>query len=587
MAVEDRTLAAAPGSPAAPSAALAGAMMRSESELMRPERLSALCPTPLSFSRSLMRRMIGERWAIGRPFFSVDEDGQGEAVYRIDTGSAIFDFVVFSFAPAPPDARTDRIIGQHWDILAALLEGEATPERIEETRRELPKLYTGRAPAGTLVWCRSNRSLRLFEHVVESLAAGRQPDPKTLAEVCYILRNTGLDANGTFGTPSFLSYGDEHPLRIPYHAQMLAAYMMREFGADLAEAIAALRSPDAVALRGDVRRFIGLGNSSGLGLVLFANNHPRLLARWLELRERCLARAKAARVDPGAPEVERLRRLLERCLRFRGEDRINYHTFASSTAIAADLRLAAALVDELAERGTVQGMPAEMPWGAICDALAGRIGPESLEQLHALLVDLDPEHVDEINPEHVVSELFEYVPEMRLGHLRALLQEQYAWALGVDLEDEGAYRYFWYKSVEAEEPRRGIRGGGVEGFDLGLDLPGDAQRLDAALADCPEDMDVATFLLENPQHRSAVTRIQGLRGVSYHSVHANAMGDDFVPAHVIRLFNASMYGLDKTRDVEFSHNRWVRGVMFHGAPSAAEISAGTDPDWAFPPEPGA
>jgi hypothetical protein len=572
MAVDDQTT-------------LAGPTMRSESELMRPERLSALCPTPLSFSRSLMRMMIRDRWTITRRVFTVDETGQGDVVYRIDTGSAIFEFVVFSFAPAPPDARTDRIIGQHWDILAALLEGEATPERIEETRRELPKLYAGRAPAGTLVWCRSNRSLRLFEHVVESLAAGHQPDPKTLAEVCYILRNTGLDANGTFGTRSFLSYGDDHPLRIPYHAQMLAAYMMREVGADLAEAIAALRSPDAVALRPDVRRFIGLGNSSGLGLVLFANNHPRLVARWLELRERCLARAKAARVEPQAPEVERLRRLLQRCLRFRSEDRIDYHTFASSDTIAADLRLAAELVDEFAEHGTVEGAPAATPWTAICDALADRVDPESLEQLHALLVDIDPEHVDEINPEHVVSELFEYVPDMRLAHLRAILQEQYAWALAVDLEHEGAYRYFWYKSVEAEEPRRGIRGGEVEGFDLGLDLPGDVQRLDADLAGCPEDMDVAAFLLEHPEHRTAVTRIQGLRGVSYHSVHANAMGDDFVPAHVIRLFNASIYGLDKTRDVEFSHNRWVRGVMFHGAPSGAEITAGADPDWAFPPEP--
>lgn len=567
-------------SPAAGAAAL-----RPEAELMAAERLYALAPSALSFTRSLIRKMVSERWRISRVEFEVDERGAGDAVYRVDAAGRVFDFVVFSFAPAPPDARTDRIIGQHWDVFAALFEGEASREKIEATRRELPKLYAGRAPAGTLVWCRSNRSFRIFESVVDALAAGRQPDPAALAEVCYIVRNTGLDANGTFGTRSFLSYEADHPLRIPYHAQMLAAYLMREFGADLAEGMAACRSPGAAPLRRDIRRFIGMGNSSGLGLVLFANNHPLLMGRWLELRERCLAAAKARRVEPGSPEVESLAGMLRRCIRFGAEDRVRYHTFSPGPEIAAQLELAAELVAEFAASGTVAGAETEEPWAAICEQLSDRVGPEAIERFHGLLIDLDPEAADRVQAQHIASEVLEYLPEMPVAELRTLVREQYGWALEVDLEADGAYRYFWYKSEEAEEPRRGLRGGEVTGFDLGVDVPGDLQGLMADLERAEDDTPVGRFLLDHPVHRAAVVRVQGLRDASYHTVRANIMSDDFVPARVIRLFNASIYGLDKTRDVEFSEGRWVRGVMFHGAPCWDEIAEGTGGDWQFPAEP--
>jgi hypothetical protein len=559
--------------------------MRAEQELMTPERLGALPPTLLSFSRSLVRRMIGQGWTIERRVMEIDAEGRGDAVYRVTAEGRIFEFVIFSFEAADPTVRTDRIIGHKWDTMAALLEGEATPERIEATRRELPKLYSGRAVDGTLVWCRSNRSLRLFEHVVSSLATGRQPDVERLADVCYIMRNTGLDANGTFGTRSFLAYGDDHPVASPYHAQMLAAYLSREFGADLAEHLASRRAPGAARLDPSVRRFIGLGNSSGLGLVLFANNHPALLGRWLELRETCLAHARDARLAPDAPQVVRLQRLLRACIRFREQDRIEYGNFASSATVAQDLRVAAELLDEFRAEGTVGGVPTETPGAALSEALAERVHPESLEQLHGLLIDSDPAFVDEVNARHVTSEVIDVVPDATVGELRELLARDYGWCFDVDMEAEGARRYFWYKSIEAEEPRRGIRDGDVPGFDLAVDVPGEVQRLDEALAAYPASTTVGAFLALRPAHRAFVRRVHGLRDLRYHTPRMNTLGEEFVPAHIIRLLNSSIYGLDKTRDVKFSHNRWVRGVMFHGAPTASEVSSGAAQEWTYPEEP--
>jgi hypothetical protein len=60
-------------------------------------------------------------------------------------------------------------------MTGALVEGVADEVVVETTRRELPKLYAGRSTPGTLVWCRCNRSMRVFDATVDALAEGRQP----------------------------------------------------------------------------------------------------------------------------------------------------------------------------------------------------------------------------------------------------------------------------------------------------------------------------------------------------------------------------------------------------------------------------
>lgn len=551
---------------------------------MRPEHLGALQPTVLSFTRSLVRRMVRERWRITRAEFNLDEHGAGKALYRVETGVQSFDFVVFSFKPTDGARRTDRIIGRHWDMLGALVEGEASGDRITQTRRELPKLYEGRAPEGTLIWCRSNRSLRIFDHVVERLAAGAQPDVPTLAEVCYIMRNTGLDGNGTFGTRSFLSYGPDHALSTPYHAQMLAAFLMREFSFDLADHIAACRTRNAASLDNAIKRFLGLGNASGLGLVLFTVNHPVLVHRWLELRERALLNSLDQIVAPDSPEVETLTRLLTRVVTYRSQDRIRYSVFQQSARIAHELSLVQTFVHEFARDGTVSGKRPLTPWRAIRDTVAKRVGRETLETFHALLVDLYPDFADSINHEHVTGEALEPSPEMTVAELRMILKRHFAWCFELDMGGSDARKYFWYKSAEAEEPRRGIRGE-VTGFDLAVDLPGGVQALDRDLRRAAPREDIATVLTLYPEHRAIVDRVQVLHGLAFHAPRMNMLNDRLVPVHIIRLVNASFYGLDKTKDVERSLGRWLRGVLFHGAPTAADIARGAHPGWPYPEEP--
>ena len=552
---------------------------RQPDELMRPERLAALQPCRISASRALLGRAIRGRWRITRRHFDIDEKAKGHALYRIEADGWTFDFPIFSFE-FNPKGRTGRIIGRSWDMMAALVEGPMSPADIATTAEELPKLYAGRATPGTLIWCRSNRSSRAFDHTLERLAAGRQPDVGVVGKVCYLMRNTGLDGNGTFGTRSFRALEADHPLRTSLSAQMLCAYMMRVFAHDLIDHLARTRSPHAVPMSREIARYLGVGNGSALGLVLYVNNHPQLIDRWLDARETALAAAKSLSLAPGDPKFAQLDALLERAIRFRREDRVEYDRRTPSGIIAADLEK---IREEL--RGLVGGpLSAPYPLDELCTSVKSMAGPDAQETLHALMIELVPQLADELSQNLVVAEEMVMRPQMNIGELRDLLHSQYRWALDIDLCAPGADRYIWYKSENAEEPRRGPPEEVENAFNLGLDIPRLAQALDRELINFEARQPVARLALARPDLRSFIARIQTLRDLRYHSPMMNMMDDKFVPIDIVGMMNVAIHGIDKTRDYL---GRNLRGVLYHGAPPPDEIAAGTSEDWFWPVEPAA
>lgn len=545
---------------------------RPASELMQPRRLAALQPSRISASRALMARALRERWRITRLRFAVDDRARGQALYRIATPNGVFDFPVFSFEFSPK-GRTGRIIGRSWDMMAALVEGPMSEAAIATTGEELPKLYAGRATPGTLIWCRSNRSSRAFNHTLDRLAQGRQPDIGTVGQVCYLMRNTGLDGNGTFGTRSFRTLEPDHPLRTSLSAQMLCAYLMRVFAQDLIDALARHRSAQAVPLARETARFLGVGNGSALGLVLFVNNHPRLIDAWLSAHEQALAAAKA--LPAHQVPVAKLQRLLDRAIQHRREDKVSYDHRPSSNAIADDLAVVRGEVARL-------DLAESYPLAALCDAMAAKVGPEAQETLHSLLIELVPETADALAATLVVDEETATRPEMSAGRLRELLHARYRWALDIDLSAPESAKYVWYKSRNAEEPRRGPWSEVDFAFNLGLDLPRLAQELDRAIAEGDPKRLTAHLLLQRPDLRAFVARIQSLDGLAYHSPMMNMMGEGFIPIDIVGMMNVAIHGIDKTRDYL---NRNLRGVLYHGAPLPDEIAAGVSDDWFWPLEP--
>src|SRR5690606_22783626 len=285
--------------------------------------------------------------------FDVDETGSGTVVYSIKAPSQEFSFIAFSRPPSRK-ARTGRIIGQAWDMMGTLNEGPATEADIESARQELPKLYRGRATPNALVWARSNRSMRVFDQTLAALAEGKQPSIDDLSQVCYLMRNTGLDGNGTFGTRPFPSLGPDHALGRPLEAQCLTAYLMREYSCDLVEHLARLASPKAVKLDPAIRRYLGVGNGSALGLIFFIHKHPQLISSFIAAREQAIAIARGLRLAKGDKRIDELLGLVRRAITFRREDRMMYEAFASSAEVAEDLEKVTVALKELRETGMVK-----------------------------------------------------------------------------------------------------------------------------------------------------------------------------------------------------------------------------------------
>lgn len=548
-------------------------------QFMRPERLAALVPTRLSASRSLVNLMAREMWRITSVEFDIDDRARGEAIYRIDTPSQSFSFVVFSFEPKLK-GRTGRIIGTDWDMMGALVEGIATERDIRQTRVELPKLYAGRASPKTLVWCRSNRSLRLFEHVIDALASQRQPSVAALWRVGYLMRNTGLDGNGTFGTRSYLSLEDDHPLRAPYHAQMLAAYMMREFSFDLTEHLARCRNPDAVSLDGKLKRVLGIGNGSALGLVFFTNNHPQLVHRWLTIRCHAAMECASIPMDAGSDQHKRFLDLLRRAIRYYEDDPCKYESFTPARSIALDLKRLLAEIELLETRARAED--SRLSYLGFLERQSRQVSNDALEVCFCILMELRPEFVDSLMKYLPATEDLTRSPTDDIASLLDVITREYRWVEQFDMTVPSERRYRWYKSIDAEEPRRGPLEEIPGGFEWALDLPGDIQRLrDKLEKDDPSRL-VGEFLFDHPEERWTVERIQGQRGALYHSPHMNMLAEGFIPAHIIRLVNSAFHGLDKTTD---TRGRNVLGLIFHGAPIRKDLETGAHGDWLYPAMP--
>ncbi|MBW6425118.1 hypothetical protein KX729_27105 [Rhizobium sp. XQZ8] len=554
---------------------------RPADEVMKTARLAAIQPSRLSGTRAFMNKMIRECWDISNVLFDVDGNAEGTVIYSIKAPGQEFSFIGFSRPPSRT-ARTGRIIGQAWDMMGTLIEGPATEAEIETARREIPKLYTGRATAKTLIWCRSNRSMRVFDQTMAALADGRQPAVEDIAKVCYLMRNTGLDGNGTFGTRSFPSLGASHALGGVLQAQLLTAYLMREFSCDLVEHLAAKASDKAVKLDPQLRRYIGVGNGSALGLIFFVHKHPRLINALVSARENAIVAARGMKLEAGDARATTLVDLLRQAIAFRRQDRMVYETFASSVEVADDLEKIVTALEEFCRSGTVLGRNADYPLDILASEFVDELVPEAYETFLSLLIELVPEEADRLLAAAHGPDELSVSPAEAVEDLKALVRDEYQWALDTDMSAPDAYKYVWYKSETAEEPRRGAREEVPEALDLGLDICGSIQSLFSDLDEEDGAQSVARFLMKHPEHRYMVARIQSLRGQGYHTPRANINAEAFVPIDLVRLMNVGIHGIDKTRDF-LSRN--LRGVLYHGAPTPDDLRAGYSGTWYYPAEP--
>ena len=549
--------------------------MRAPATVMRLSRLGSFHQTRLSFMRSLLRRIASEGWRLERSLFDLDDEGYGTVVYRVEAPAGVCSLVAFSHELAPAE-RSDRVIAEKWDTTFTLMLGEPTPDDIERLQVNVPKQEAGRVSARECVLSRSNKSVRMFEHVVGCLAHGWQPNIEDLIEVGYLMRTTAVYGNGKFGLSDLPNTFASGLFKRPFEAEMLAVYLIREFTIDLVEHVAAARSPErAVGLDIEHRRALGIGNSTGLGMAPFLINHPTLIHRWIVAREAAIARVLAlAEVD--ADTRTTFHRLMEKAVRHVGEWTT---TDTRQAARIGQLRKEMSwLVDELSSDES-NPLNRSYPWQGLVDWVKTRCSEEMQELLNSLIIEPYGELVDELVDTMTDPETPPFDPRLRMSEIRKMVEEHYDWALAIDFESPAARYYFWYRSEEKEEPRLGERG--VEpgaDIEMRLDIAYQIQTFYRELTVADGNESVAEFLLRNPERRFIVTRLQAVAGYPYGEIRDNLLDADCLAIDLLRC-KLSFFGAMK---FDPRSDRWTRITMFQGAPGFAELRVDNADDWAFP-----
>jgi len=538
---------------------------RTPDVVMRLSRMGSAHPMRLSFLRVLLRRLENERWRFERTLWEVNDRGVGRAVYRAQGPFRTYSLVAFAH-DLPDEMRSDRVIATAWDATFALVDGVPSPADLDRLSANVPLQEAGRISAKELSLSRANRSVRLFSHVVDRLAGGRQPDPAEIDAVGYLMRTTAVYGSGKFGAADRDEIAERPELTAPFQAEMLSVWLIRAFTVDIAEHMARARGgAKAVRLDRALRRRLGVGNSTGLGMAPFLVRHPRLLNSWMTAREMALARVRSLpEAEPAA--VDDFWAALE-------EARANALSWRSDhpaqMAKLADLRGDLA---KLAQHVRSEwNCAAPMPWNTLWLWGEAHLSEEGQECLLALLIEPHGAVVDDLSDALHADESagFAIDGRMSIARLRDILARDYAWLQRFDFADPAQVARFWYVSEEKLEPRLGNRyqESGQE-REQPLGIARDVSLLAAALAQEAEDCPLSAFLLRSPEHRHSLRRVLALRGLPYAEIRDNILDDAMLPIDILRC-KLAFFGATR---FDPRSDRWVRISLFQGQPYPDEMA---------------
>ena len=260
--------------------------LRKPEFVMKLNRLGSFHQSKLSFLRSFIREF--KDWDFETKEISLDQMGFGHCVYVVKNGSKQYSLICFS-NELDDSERSDRVIATKWDASFVLFDGVPSTEDIQRLKDNVPLQEQGRVTEKELCLSRANKSVRVFEHVVDQLSQGKQPDTKILYDVGYLYRTTAVYGSGKFGLADRIKVQDREELKGPFRLEMMLVFLARQFTFDMVNHVAYQRSPkSAVMLDDNIARNLGIGNSTGLGMAPFIVNHPALLNQWIYSREKAL-----------------------------------------------------------------------------------------------------------------------------------------------------------------------------------------------------------------------------------------------------------------------------------------------------------
>ena len=551
--------------------------LRDPSRVMRLARLGSMHQCRLSFMRVLTRRMAREAWAFSRPTFDIDDTGVGHAVYTAQGPTHTYSLVAFAH-DLPPEMRSDRVIATAWDATFTLFDGIPTEEDIARLSQNVPLQEAGRVNERSLSVSRANRSVRLWEHFVDALSQGQQPDRDRIDAVGYLMRTTAVYGSGKLGASDYDAIVERPEFQVPFQAEMLSVYLTRAFVRDLVNHMARARGGDAaVEMSPEIADSLGIGNSTGLGLGPYIVNHPRLFNNWITARETAIARVRAVETATDQ-EIEAFKAIWQRSKvlvdNWRSEHPVQIEKLA---ALDDDI---GKLSDYLASTN----LSAPNPWDNLIRWSETALTDEGQEFIASLILEPYGDLVDDLAPtmSDTDTDAFRIDGTMPVAEIRALIEASFDWALELDWDARENCARAWYVSEEKLEPRVGERfEEPIAPYEAPLAPARDAVTAHKALHDWPDSKPIAAFLLRHPEHRHTIRRAQISAHAPYSEIRDNTISAQMFPVDFLRV-KLAFFG---ATHFDPRSDRWVRICMYGNAPYPEELTSENADTWVYPEVP--
>ena len=538
---------------------------------MKLSRLGSFHQSRLSFLRSFLSEF--KDWEYKRDLFDLDRNGHGVAVYSFTKKDRVYSLVCFANKIRDTE-RSDRVIATKWDAAFTLHDGVPLKKDIQRLKNEVPKQEVGRLSYKELTLSRANKSVRIFDHVVENLSKGIQPDLGLLEKVGYLYRTTAVYGSGKFGLADRFRIKNREEINGPFRLEMMLVYLVRQFTFDQVNHVAKKRNPKtAVNLDPKICKSLGIGNSTGLGMAPFIVNHPTLLNNWILCRETALKKIR---------ELETVEikdsNLFKYCVRNSVKNITSWNTESEYQIkkikfLLSDVRKFLEFVENEFD------FKETYPFNKLYLWLEKETCEECVEYIVSIMMEPFGEIVQPLIKEMSSDEekYFTIPTDRSVGDLLNILEKKYSNILDIDFDKKENNKKFWFISKNKEEPRLADRfeeqGSNLE---QPLAIARDIKELYERSLLSKKSMKISKFLIDNSNLRHVIRRAFIIEKFPYSEIQDNTISENLVPIDMLRL-KLSFFGALK---FDPRSDKWLRICMFQGAPLPRDLKD-FDEQWVY------
>ena len=545
--------------------------LRDPNTIMKLSRLGSFHQSKLSFLRSFLDEF--KDWEYQKDLFDLDKKGHGIAIYSFKKKDRVYSLVCFA-NKINDEERSDRVIATKWDAAFALHDGVPGKQDIERLRNEVPRQEVGRLSYKELTLSRANKSVRVFNHVVESLSKGNQPNLQLLEKVGYLYRTTAVYGSGKFGLADRFRIKNREEINGPFRLEMMLVYLVRQFTFDQVNHVARFRNPKvAVNLDPKICKKLGIGNSTGLGMAPFIVNHPTLLNNWIICRETALKKIREIKkVNPD--EVELFKKSVKNSIKnITSWNTENEYQQKKIKSLLENVEKFLKFIEKNFSFGS------DYPFNEIYLWLENETCDECIEYIVSIMMepfdDIVKPLISQMSSEE--DQYFNIPTNRTVEDLRNIIEKRYPDILRINFEKKENQKNFWFISKNKEEPRYADRfeENGSE-LEQPLAIARDVKKLHEQLLIYKNSLTIDKFLAENSDLRHVVRRAFIIEKFPYSEIQDNTIGEKVVPIDMLRL-KLSFFGALK---FDPRSDKWLRICMFQGAPLPQELK-NYDPQWVY------